>query len=290
MRIFTVLGLAAIGVLGGCTGEQEFILTTGGSIATTAGDFDNVGAPFDRMVIDHDEYEGLISTATWSTDYNPDNEALKVEGLLGSDNQLVNFGTAFIASGTRGLGLREYNGLDPDDQFLIDPDSAGRVKAFVTRKGHLVATDWAYDLVEQTWPDAIEFFGDDTVYDDAQVGEIQTVSAEITNDGLAEALGMDHLAVNYDFSNWSVIESVDENKVTVLLRGDVTYRVRDGEGTETLTGVPLLVSFQPEGQDKGNVMFSTFHLDAQTPAVIDTLLNTVVAEFDDHSDDPVAPF
>lgn len=289
MRNTIVAGFCALAGLGGCKNDNGVHLALSGAIATTVGDFDNVAAPFDRMVVDHDEYEGLISTATWSHTYNPDNEALKVEGLLGTQNDLLNFGTVLVASGTRGLGLRQYNGLDPDDEFVSDPDALQRTKAFVNRKGNLVVTDWAYDLVEQTWPDVIEFLGDDTVYDDAQSGQIQSISAEITDDTLASALNMDHLAINYDFSNWAVIESVDESKATVLARGDITYDRRDGNGPQTLTGVPLLVLFQPQGAEAGKVLFSTFHFDAQTPGVIDQILRTEVANFTEHATDPVAP-
>src|SRR5690606_9258211 len=45
------------------------------------------------------------------------------------------------------------------------------VRSFVEGGGTVYATDWAYDVVEQIWPDQIEFAGDDLVPDAAQMGE-----------------------------------------------------------------------------------------------------------------------
>lgn len=287
MRAFGWLCLAAVG-LTGCTRDDGLKSIFGDSIATTAGDFDDVGAPFDRMVVNHEEYEGLISVATWDPDYNPDNVALKVETLLGGAD-LNEHRMVFVASGTRGLGKRQYNGLDPDDQLVSDPAVAERLQAYVRNGGSVLVTDWAYDLVEAAWPDLIDFYGEDTEYDAAQVGMIGTVSADITDERLSDKLGMSVMAVDYDFSNWGVIESVDENDVTVWARGDISYRERDGEGERNLTDVPLLVSAFPEGPGAGRVVVSTYHLDAQTPQVVDDMLRVVVDNFEEHADDPLEP-
>lgn len=277
-----------VGGLVACKSDQDIILTIDGSIATTAGDFDDVAAPFNRMVVAHDDYEGLISTATWDDEYDAANIRLKVEDLIGEGNDIANHQLVVVASGTRGLGARAYNGLEPDDRFVADEDALARTRALVKRGGVLMTTDWAYDLPEQAWPDFVDYLGDDNAFDDAQTGEIADVTATVAEQELADALGMEQLVLRYDFSNWGVIESVDDD-VTVWLRGDVQYRLRDGSGVMSLPDVPLLVSFQPEGGDKGTVVVSTFHLDAQTPAVIEEILRTVLGDLDEQADAPVEP-
>lgn len=283
---YAACGLA---LLGGCPPEYDVIPSITGSIAVTAGDFDDVQQPFNRMVVNTEAYEGLIASATWDDEYNPANNALKVEDLLGEGNDITEHQLLVIASGTRGLGKRQYNGLEPDDDFIGDENALSRVRAKVIGLGIIMMTDWAYDLAEQTWPDFVDYLGDDADFDAAQTGEIGTVTARVTDERLSDALGTEEIALRYDFSNWAVIEAVDEDKVTVWLRGDVTYRVRDGEGTESLTDVPLLVSYQPEGADKGTIIVSTFHLDAQTPQVTDDILRVVVGNFEDQSHEPVDP-
>ena len=282
--------LALLLALSACTPENNFLGTVSGSVAVTAGDFDDINATFQRRVIDTSQYEGLISTATWDDTYNPDNESLKVEGLLGTAQELDTHGAVFLSSGTRGLGLRQYNGLDPDDQFVADPDVLTQIDAFASRSQHaLVATDWAYDAIEQTWPDEIEFLDDDTVFDAAQAGEIGTITATVENEDLAAALGEDQVLINFDFSNWAVMESAAGDATVWISAPQIEYRLRNGEGTQVLNDVPLLVTFRPGGTESGVVMYSAFHFDAQTPAVVDAILDTAIGEFDtgDHTVSPI---
>jgi hypothetical protein len=265
----------------GCTNENQLDRHTIESVAATTGDFDNVEEPLNRMLVSHQTYEGLISVATWDPDYDPDVVSLKVEGLLGSTDEMRLHDSILVASGTRGLGAQEYNGLGADDGLVSDPAVLENVRDFVGRGGVLLCTDWSYDLVEAAWPDALGFLGDDAVYDDAQHGEIGTVSATVTEEILVSDLGMGVMSVSFDFSNWAVIEEVGAD-VTVWLVGDV--EVRGDAGPEPRTRVPLLVSFEPEGPEAGSVVFLSFHIDAQTDAVIDQLLTTVVGDFQEESD------
>ena len=137
----------------GCTIDTPLTPMIDGSIAVTAGDFDDVQQPFNRMVVRTQAYEGLISSATWDDQYDPANNALKVEDLIGQGNDIVNHGLIVFASGTRGLGARSYDGLEADDKFVADADAKARVTRSVSVGSVLLMTDWAYDLAERTWPD-----------------------------------------------------------------------------------------------------------------------------------------
>jgi hypothetical protein len=136
----------------------------------------------------------------------------------------------------------------------------------------VVASDWSYDLIEQAWPDKITFLDEAEGLDAAQRGTSSSVVATVTDEALAEALGNDQLEVFFDFSYWTVMESVGSG-VTVHMRGDVEYRPTDGSSTARLENVPLLVSFEHQG---GRVILSSFAWRAQRQAVADTLLLTMV--------------
>ena len=288
-RLERWMGLVVLGaVASGCSRDDQLIRRVEEALAVTSGDFDDVAEPLNRMVVARTEYEGLISVATWDDTYNPDNIALKVETLLGNRQEMLSFGAIWVASGTRGLGRQRYNGVDPDDALLLDPDIAGNIQDFVSLGGTLLVTDWGYDLIELAFPEYIEFLGEDTEPDAAQRGEPGTYSANILEVELADAIDGDVLAARFDFSNWAVVEAVSED-VIVWAEGDVKYRLQDGEGAQDLAGGPLLVSFQPYGPSSGQVVYSSFHLDAQNDAVIDALLRTLVGPFEEHADDPVAP-
>ena len=82
------------------------------------------------------------------------------------------------------------------------------------------------------------------------------------------------LDLQFDYSHWTVMRAVSSD-VTVHLVGDVTYRDRSGQGAQTLTDVPLLVSFPAE---QGRVIVSSFAWKAQNPGVTDVILATLLAE------------
>ncbi|MEZ4317493.1 MAG: hypothetical protein R3F61_08310 [Myxococcota bacterium] len=263
-RIAALLGLA---LLPGCI-ENSFSTRPTNSIAVTYGDFDDLTESLDRLLVQHGIYEGLISNATWTDDDigGIPVEALFLEGEMGLHDAV------FVASGTRGLGKTVYNANRPDDLLIADEDTHRIARTYVRANKSFLLTDWAYDLAEQSWPDAIEFLGDDTEFDAAQKGNIGTVVARVTDDRLAEALGMDQVVIDYNYSNWAVIEDVGED-TTVWLRGDVEYW--NGDGWSVLEDAPLLVSFEPYA-GTGRVVVMTFHANAQTPAVTDTLLETLL--------------
>ena len=280
-------GLVLVGVVAmatACGTDNNFNLRRLDSIGVTVGDFDNVQEPFNRMEVDTVRYDGIISTATWVEDEDDFvAPSLSVEGLFFSERnqELLEHGALFIASGTRGFGERQYNSLQPDDQIVGSEEAVLNADSFVRAGGVMVVTDWAYDIVPKAFPDKIDFVGQEVILDDAQRGEIGRVTADVVDEQLAEALQVDQLSLTYNFSNWAVIERVlDEDDTRVWLRGDVSYRDGDAGGTVDLTDVPLLVSIDTGSEFGGEVLVSTFHLDAQNPAVIDTMLTTIVGEFE----------
>jgi len=275
----SVIGAIALAaVLAGCTSDDLLTPFYVSSVAVTAGDFDNVKEPLNRMVVDATTYEGIISTATWDPDYDYENVALKVEQLLGNENEIQHHTATFIASGTRGLGKRQYNGLDPDDELVSSDLVIDNVRHYVEDETVLFVTDWGYDLIEAAWPDMIEFLNDDGTYDDAQHGEIGRITADIVDPDLADALGVEEMGIHFNFSNWAVMTSVDPD-VTVLIRGTIEYRPQNGGLVQTLEDVPLMVGFQPPG-GRGKVLFTSFHIDAQNDQLIDDLILATVGSFE----------
>lgn len=269
--------LLLVGAAFGCKNDNQITANPIDRVAVTTGDFDYVALPLDRMVIPHDAYEGLISVATWDREYDPDLVQLKVETLLGNLEEISYHGAVFVASGTRGLGAQQYNGLDPDDALLTNPAVRDNVRAYVDGGGVLVVTDWAYDLVQLAWPELLVTVGDGT-FDAAQAGDNGTITGRVVDPLLDAALGSDVVALEYNYSNWAVVQSITGG--TVHIEGDVTYKGDVDSGTLDLPGAPLLMSWQPEGAS-GKVVLSTFHFDVQTPEVMDTIVTTVIGEFEE---------
>jgi hypothetical protein len=264
--------LAAAALLG-CQPENELREIPIEAIAVTAGDYDRMESLLVRQLVGYQLFEGYIVGATYDPEVDPDIIALKVEGLLPSQDALEDYGAVFVNSGTRGLGAWVYNGVEPDDALVTDPAVIGAVTNFVAGGGALVVSDWAYDLVEACWPEKLTFVGDEAVLDDAQRGARGTVQAMVHDEALVTDLGENVVSVTYDFSHWAVIQDVAEG-VTVYLSGDVAYRASEAEGDVPLDGAPLLVGFE---HGSGHVYLSTFHWNAQNTAAADAMLFSVVA-------------
>jgi hypothetical protein len=289
---FTWIAAAFASVAGDCR-DDGFVPNFVQRVGVTAGDFDDVAAPFQRMDVQHDVFEGLISTATWDEDFDPDDVGLKVEELFvggpSGGGSMGGYQAVFVASGTRGFGVRQYNGLGADDMFVQDDRVAENVARYAGGADRaLFVTDWAYELIELGWPDAIDFLGADLVratngswtnLDAAQHGLIDDVVATVEDPALAEALGGDTVGLAFPYSNQAVIEDVGPD-VKVLLRGPVRYRLNESAEVVTIEDAPLLVAFQPEGENGAWIYYATFHIDAQPPGVIDAMLPALVGEFE----------
>ncbi|MEQ1564760.1 MAG: hypothetical protein ABMA64_03895 [Myxococcota bacterium] len=146
------------------------------------------------------------------------------------------------------------------------------IRSYVQAGGVVFASDWAYDVVEQIWPAELEFYGDDAIPDDAQVGDIGTVDAEVVDADLSLTLGLDRMDVTYDLPVWPVVESAGPG-VTVYLSGAAPWRI--GLEAGTVPDSPLLVGFD---DGDGRVLLTTYRNAANnTDAMLGVLLTLVQA-------------
>ncbi len=281
-RTFTTPGLLvclvpmSLVLGGGNCNENEINKRPIREIAVVSGDFDNMAENLNRMEVGYQEYDGFICCAAYDHEVDPDISNLLQEKLFGGttedDPDLFKYDAVFLNSGARGWGAWQYNGIDVDDALLTDSVALDNVQHFVERGGLLVLSDWTYDLVEAIWPEDIQFYQQDSgVADAAQVGALGSVQAKVVDSFLEEKLDSDEVTLSYNYSNWTVIEAVGEG-VDVLLKGDIEYRVSASEGTGVATDVPLLFSMT---QGSGQVIFSTFHWNAQNPDLADRMMLAV---------------
>lgn len=147
------------------------------------------------------------------------------------------------------------------------------VKDYVDAGGTIVATDWSYDVIEQAWPNKLDFLGEDSVPNDAQLGTPDTVDADVTNNDLESAVGQETVPVHFDLDTWPIVVGSDES-VTPYLVGDAPYRI--GLDTFTQANSPFMVQFDV---GDGSVVFLTWRLTANTEgkghAVVEYLLQSL---------------
>ena len=132
------------------------------------------------------------------------------------------------------------------------------IRDFVRNGGTLYVSDLHFDVLVIAFPEFI---------DDAAVGRgaVQTVDAQVVDEGLRKQLG-EEISLRFDMRSWRPA-AFRESKVTTYLRGE--YELVDGKKQNG----PLLVSFP---FDKGTVIFTSFHNEAQNSDLETLLLRYLV--------------
>ena len=179
-----------------------------------------------------------------------------------------------------------FNGGHAEEDVFYDTngsDTAGNVainlenvRQYVESGGTIYATDWSYDVIEQIWPDAMDFLGDDLVPDEAQQGESGLVAGDIPDGDLADKLGSAVVEVNFDLPVWPPVISVGKGVVTHIHADTVYYR--EGETTLMLNNVPLLASFQA---GTGRVVFSSYRLAANDEGAMRDTFSYIIGMLND---------
>lgn len=220
-------------------------------VAIVTGDYDDFQLVLQQMgFANYTVFDGLV-TGTDICDICEDN----LRNFLLNDEWMQQFDIIMLNGGHVEEDI-VYN-ADPDNGNSGDSDAImANIVHFVQNGGSIYASDWAYDDVEQGWPDRIEFLGDDSKPNDAQAGDQQLIHAAISDSALAAWLGSkdSRVDIDYDLPVWPAIESVQDT-VSVHLSGSVNVRI--GTYQDTLNASPLLTSFN-DGQ--GKVVYATFRV------------------------------
>lgn len=214
---------------------------------------------------------GTGSVAVISGDYDSLSEVLAAYGVAGAFEVNGTTGEELVQFLQSADNLAEYDAvlfagghIEEDVFYDTDgTDTEGRVprvldavRSYVESGGRVFATDWSYDVVEQIWPDQVDWVGDDNSPNVAQLGEPGAVRASIRDDGMQEAVGANELQVQFALDTWPIAESAADG-VTVYQKGDAPWRFGMEEGITS--AAPLALSFTA---GKGAVVYTSWTLDA----------------------------
>jgi len=166
------------------------------------------------------------------------------------------------------------------------PEIAKNLKAFVLAGGSLYASDLAWAYVEAAFPDAIDFFGSNelpsapTNDGPQEAAGNQKFAATIVNNALAKYVGVTTFQAKYGPGPLIVVDKAGPG-TTVHVTGipQVTNKNKKSVfDPDTLAyPSPMVLTHQPPGQPKaGRVIYTTFHNDEQTDAVMLKILNYLV--------------
>ena len=154
------------------------------------------------------------------------------------------------------------------------PQISSALSAYVKAGGSIYASDWSHSFVEASFPDAVDWFGDDRDDMSAKAGEMGIYYATVLDEGMKKVLGSGTAELYYDLSSWGVAESVAAS-TEVLIQGDVVaYDWNDWANPyREVKNSPLALKFQP---GSGTVIYTSFHNEPQTTVDMDKLLKDII--------------
>jgi hypothetical protein len=187
----------------------------------------------------YDNVEGVLQELGIEAEVVDVYQADWAERLLSDDETLLQYDILFL------------NCRSSEDTYADRPDMQERLRAFVEQGGSLHASDQAYDLIEVTFPDKINFFGADDEPGAADQGDsVDALTADVLDQNLRTALGHSVIDLHYGLSTWSAMTSVDES-VHVYIEADSPLL-----NGQVLERAPQLVGFD---HGDGRVIYSSFH-------------------------------
>jgi hypothetical protein len=209
-------------------------------IAVISGNYDDFDQVLDHMgITDYVVINGL--------------DQVELEDFLLNPTAMADYDLIFFNGGTLEEGVF-YDTEDASNPTVAEVQQ--NLRDFVTEGGSVYASDWAYDVLVQTWPDRLDFLGAEGTPNSAQLGASQAVNARVANFAMSEFLELDtdYVPVTYDLPVWPPLVQVGSTVSTHLV-ADIEYR----ENGVTLyqAASPLLVSFNGGG---GRVVFSSFRM------------------------------
>jgi hypothetical protein len=142
-----------------------------------------------------------------------------------------------------------------NDQVVAD-----NLRRFVARGGTLYASDWRFLVVALAFPD---FVNNKVVGE----GNVQSLTADVLDPGLADALGTTKIPLVFNLDQWKTA-AFGGDRVKVLMKAP-RYLTQQNDWAQA----PLLVKF---GFDKGTVIFTSFHNEAQNSEIEQKLLKYLV--------------
>lgn len=234
--------------------EAECAIEQDVAVAVVAGAWDDVRSVLVNVGID----EATI------TDF----DSAWAGQMLSNYDQLAQFDIVFF-----NCGLNEID-------FQTDVANGGvmrdNLRQFVENGGSVYASDQAYDMVELTFPEFIDFAGDDALPNDAQRGKVTASTlGTVTDLALSQALGQSNIELHYPLPAWTAMESVAA-QVQVYIRANATIGLGVTQIIEqTLTNVPHTVGFQV-GQ--GKVIYTSFHQEPGINVQMERVLQLLVFE------------
>jgi len=199
------------------------------------GQYDRIEQVLSRMGLENvDLHDGVPAELNWA------------ESLFQTQDIINDYDVVFVNCGVEELEFARG----------LSGNATRNIRRYVEQGGSLYVSDWAYELIEQAFPEKINFFGADDEHDAAQVAIGGSYNARVIDGGLADEVGQS-MTIDFSFQLGTVISEVAPD-VTIYLETDMQYRREVGDDViaDILPDTPVTVGFR---HGLGKVIFTSFH-------------------------------
>ncbi len=145
------------------------------------------------------------------------------------------------------------------------------MSTFLVEGGSVYVSDYGYDLLEEIFPEAIQWYGNESNHDDmhheSRVDGEQTVGARIVDEQMRLSLGKDILEL--DFLGGEVAPMRPGPASRVLVEADLQH-------SQGLITAPLVIEYQPYETGGRIIYTSTHHIESE--AFVDSDVNQMLKQ------------
>ena len=219
--------------------EEECLDASEVEIAVISGQYDSIQHILDEMGFEYDLYNGL------SNQYMD----LLTDPALMAEYDIIFFNCGMSDSWQTKKG-----------------EIASNVNDYVLNGGSIYSSDWAYYIFEASFPDAVDYYGDDNYAGSAYMGNMGEIQAEVLDANIQAIVGGTTARLNYDLGSW-VVPTSAKSTVDVLVRGDAPLIWGSDQAN-----APLAVRFEKGG----TALYTTFHNEAQITVDMLAILQEVI--------------
>ncbi len=248
--------------LDGLTGGTHDVHVEKGSWSAVLEDADvidgvTMSLPDDLCLSDDDVTVGVIpglydSVEVLLNDLGIDYESINDPQSLWNDpTELERFDVIFANCSEGEFGVASWNQANVAD--------------WVHQGGSLYASDYAFWLVEQVYPNMIEFAGNDNDRYGPATGASGSTTADVLDPAMQGVVGGPTAHIDYDLGAWMQMDATVSSQT--LVQGQPP-------AFSGHSGLQPMVSRQFVGD--GQVIYTTFHNEAQVTADMEVLLHEII--------------
>ena len=213
-------------------------------IAVVSGSYDNVQGLLSGLGLDFDLYRGTTNQTEYMT--------LLEDPDLMAQYDIIFFNCGMDDSWSRGASRDTI---------------ASNIRQYVNNGGSIYTSDWAYNIFEASFPNAVDFYGEDSISGSAYWGADGYLTASVLDPTFQQILGSNTAQLNYDLASWAVAESASSD-VEVLLRGNAPLYLFG-----TVQNSPLALRHYAGA---GVALYTSFHNENQATVDMEALLEEII--------------